>query len=129
MGVGVWVRPGCIAAPRSARWPAAEFAVVAEGPHHTCFYPLPFSVLLPACLPGVACRYNEIAELVVAAGQRRALQERAQRQGMLAVPAEGAVLKVCGAVFQSRYIACIVIFQVLQFARQLTPLACPPRPA
>jgi hypothetical protein len=46
-------------------------------------------------------RYNEIAELVVAAGQRRALQERAQRQGMVAVPAEGSVLKVCcSAVLQ-----------------------------
>jgi hypothetical protein len=32
---------------------------------------------------------------VVAAGQRRALQDRAQRQGMVAVAAEGSVLKVC----------------------------------
>lgn len=40
-------------------------------------------------------RYNEIAELVVAAGQRRALQQRAQRQGALLVPgAEGPVVKV-----------------------------------
>ncbi|KAI7846132.1 hypothetical protein COHA_000393 [Chlorella ohadii] len=39
--------------------------------------------------------YNEIAELVVAAAQRRALQQRAARQGAMLVPgaAEGAVVK------------------------------------
>lgn len=44
------------------------------------------------------CRYNEIAELVVAAAQRRALQQRAARQGAMLVPgaAEGAVVKVGG---------------------------------
>ena len=41
-------------------------------------------------------RYSEIAELVVVAGQRRALQQRAQRQGVMLVAAQqgGAVLKV-----------------------------------
>ncbi|EFN53255.1 hypothetical protein CHLNCDRAFT_137174 [Chlorella variabilis] len=40
--------------------------------------------------------YSEIAELVVVAGQRRALQQRAQRQGVMLVAAQqgGAVLKV-----------------------------------
>lgn len=40
--------------------------------------------------------YNEIAELVIVAGQSRALQQRAQRQGVTLIPAQkaGAVLKV-----------------------------------
>ena len=41
-------------------------------------------------------RYNEIAELVVAAAQRRALQQRAARQGLALVPGDtGPVVKVC----------------------------------
>lgn len=46
------------------------------------------------------CRYNEIAELVVAAAQRRALQQRAVRQGVMLVPGavESAVVKVGGRI-------------------------------
>ena len=49
-------------------------------------------VLPPSFLP--ASRYNEIAELVVAAAQRRALQQRAEQQGVPLMPGDAGVLKV-----------------------------------
>lgn len=55
-------------------------------------HPVPF---FPShCAHPQTDRYNEIAELVVAAAQRRALQQRAQRQGVMLVAGEGAVVKV-----------------------------------
>ena len=49
-------------------------------------------MLPPSFLP--ASRYNEIAELVVAAAQRRALQQRAEQQGVPLMPGDAGVLKV-----------------------------------
>lgn len=63
-------------------------------------------VLLTLPAPGPpSCRYNEIAELVVVAGQSRALQQRAQRQGVTLIPAQkaGAVLKVQPARDMCKY--------------------------
>ena len=49
------------------------------------------------CCPPT-CRYNEIAELVVAAAQRRALQQRAEQQGVPLMPGDAGVLKGGGWV-------------------------------
>lgn len=40
------------------------------------------------------CRYNEIAELVVAAAQRQLMQQRAEREGVVLPASRQAVVKV-----------------------------------
>jgi hypothetical protein len=62
-------------------------------------------LLTPPAPAPPSCRYNEIAELVIVAGQSRALQQRAQRQGVTLIPAQkaGAVLKVQPARDMRKY--------------------------
>lgn len=55
----------------------------------------------PPPLP--ARRYSEIAELVVTAAQRRALQQRAARQGVALVPGEGGPVVKVGLAWLQRH--------------------------